>query len=113
MAFVEAPTLVPIIDKMENEGYITRRADPGDRRNNLIFMTEKSKNLVDSIIDCILEIRDMGLDNIPKKDIDIAKKVLKQILANTEEYIRQKGEETDVDIWTVSKNKSKKTLVKL
>ena len=113
MAFVEAPTLVPIIDKMEKEGYITRRADPDDRRNNLIFMTEKSKNIVDPIVECILDIRDMGLDKIPKKDIDTAKKVLKQILANTEEYIRQKGEDTDPDIWTVSKTKSNKTLVKL
>ena len=42
MAFVEAPTLVPVIDKMESEGYVTRQSDPGDRRNNLIFMTEKS-----------------------------------------------------------------------
>ena len=45
MAFVEAPTLVPVIDKMEKDGYIVRRPDPDDRRNNLIFMTEKAKKL--------------------------------------------------------------------
>lgn len=113
MAFVEAPTLVPVIDKMEKEGYVTRQSDPGDRRNNLIFMTKKSKDIVDPIIDCILEIRNMGLDKISKKDMETAKKVLEQITINTEKFIKQKGEKTDPDLWLNPQNKSQKTLVKL
>ncbi len=113
MAFVEAPTLVPVIDKMEKEGYLTRQPDPSDRRNNLIFMTKKSKDIVDPIIDCILEIRNMGLNKISKKDMETAKKVLEQIIFNTEEFIRQKGENTDPDLWNNAQNKSQKTLVKL
>jgi len=113
MAFVEAPTLVPVIDKMEKEGYVTRQSDPGDRRNNLIFMTKKSKDIVDPIIDCILEIRNMGLYKISKKDMETAKKVLEQITINTEKFIKQKGEKTDPDLWLNPQNKSQKTLVKL
>ena len=113
MAFVEAPTLVPVIDKMEKEGFLTREADPEDRRNNLIFMTEKSRKLVDPIIDSILEIRNMGLNKISKKDMEIAKKVLEQIMNNTKEFIKQKGEKIDPDLWTDPQNKSQKTLVKL
>ncbi len=113
MAFVEAPTLVPIIDKMEKENYITRQSDPKDRRNNLIFMTKKSKDIVDPIIDCIVEIRNMGLAKISKKDMGIAKKVLEQITANTEGFIKQKGGKTDPELWINPENKSKKTLVKL
>lgn len=113
MVFVEAPTLVPVIDKMEKEGYLTRQVDPKDRRNNLIFMTRKSKDIVDPIIDCILEIRNMGLNKISKKDMEIAKKVLSQIVSNTEEFVRQKGENADPNLWTDLQNKSQKTLVKL
>ena len=113
MAFVEAPTLVPVIDKMEKQGYLTRQPDPGDRRNNLIFMTQKSKEIIDSIIECILEIRNMGLNKVSKKDMEIARKVLEQITINTDEFIRQKGEITDPDLWNNPKNKSQKTLVKL
>jgi len=113
MAFVEAPTLVPVIDIMEKDGYLTRQSDPNDRRNNLIFMTKKSKDIVDPIIDCILEIRNMGLNKISKKDMEITKKVLGQIMSNTEEFIRQKGENADPDLWTNLQNKSQKTLVKL
>lgn len=113
MAFVEAPTLVPVIDKMEKEGYLTRQHDPDDRRNNLIFMTKKSHDIVDPIIDSILEIRNIGLKRIAKKDMEIAKKVLEQIRNNTEEFIKQKGEKTDPDLWTEPQNKSQKILVKL
>ena len=113
MAFVEAPTLVPVIDKMEKEGYLTRQSDPKDRRNNLIFMTKKSRDIVDPIIECILEIRNMGLNKISKKDMEIAKKVLEQITSNTEDFIKQKGENADPDLWTNLQDKSEKTLVKL
>lgn len=113
MAFVEAPTLVPVIDKMESEGYVTRQADPGDRRNNLIFMTDKSKDIVDPIIDSILEIRNMGLDKISKKDMEIAKKVLEQISINTEKFIKEKGGKIDPNLWIDPQNRSEKILVKL
>jgi len=113
MVFVESPTLVPIVDKMQKDGYLTRQVDPKDRRNNLIFMTKKSKDVVDPIIDCILEIRNMGLNRISKKDMEITKKVLAQIVSNTEDFIRQKGENTDPDLWTDMQNKSQKTPVKL
>lgn len=109
MTFVEAPTLVPVIDKMEKEGYLTRQPDPDDRRNNLIFMTEKSKKMVEPIIKCILEIRTMSLNKISKKDIDIVKKVLQKIIANNGEFIRQKGEKTDPELWTSPKINHKKS----
>jgi MarR family transcriptional regulator for hemolysin len=113
MVFVEAPTLVPIIDRMEKEGYITRQADPKDRRNNLIYMAQKSRDMVDPMIDCILEVRNVGLNKVSKRDMEIAKKVLSQIVSNTEEFIRQKGESTDSDLWSDLQNKSQKTLVKM
>ena len=113
MLFVEAPTLVSVIDKMEKDGYVRRESDSNDRRNNLIFMTKKSKDIVDPIIDSILEIRNMGLNKISKKDMEAAKKVLSQIITNTEKFISQKGEKTDPDLWTEPQNKSQKTLVKL
>jgi hypothetical protein len=98
---------------MENQGYLTRQSDPSDRRNNLIFMTQKSKEIVDPIIEHILEIRNMGLNKISKKDMGIARKVLEQIIINTEEFIKQRGEKTDPDLWNNPQNNSQKTLVKL
>ena len=113
MMFVEAPTLVPIIDRMEKDGYLTRQPDPKDRRNNLIFLTKKAKKAVNPIIDCIVELRDMGLDKISKKDLEITKRTLTQINANAEAFIIEKGKKIEPDIWTNPQNKSQKTLVKV
>ena len=57
MVFVEGPTLVPILDRMEKEGLVQRRVDQKDRRNNLVFLTKKSEVLIDSIIDCVLDVK--------------------------------------------------------
>ena len=68
---------------------------------------------MDSIIDCILEIRNMGLEKISKKDMETAKKVLEQISINTEKFIKKKGGKIDPNLWIDPQNKSEKILVKL
>lgn len=103
MTFVEAPTLVPIIDKMEKDGYLKRQPDSNDRRNNLIFMTEKSEKIVEPIIDCIIDIRKIALNKISKKDLEIGKKVLLQITENTEQLIKEKGEKLEPNLLITSK----------
>jgi DNA-binding MarR family transcriptional regulator len=42
-------TLVRILDRMEAEGYIERRADPADRRARTLFVTPKASTLLDQI----------------------------------------------------------------
>ena len=112
MMFLEAPTIVPILDKMEKEEFVKRQSDPRDRRNNLIFLTEKSKEMVDPIVDCMVEMREIGLSKISKKDLEIARKTLEQINKNAEEFIVAKGNKADPDVWTVQQNKAK-TIVKM
>ena len=34
---LESPTIIPIIDKLEKDGFVTRKPDKNDRRNNRIF----------------------------------------------------------------------------
>ncbi|HTX61217.1 MAG TPA: MarR family transcriptional regulator [Methanobacterium sp.] len=42
---LDRSSLTGILDRMENGGFIERRADPDDRRSLLIFLTEKSKEI--------------------------------------------------------------------
>jgi len=85
--FVDGTTLVPIIDSMENKGLVERRADQKDRRNNKIFLTAESESLVDPIIESILRLRKFVYKNIPEKDLEFAKNILKKITENAELYI--------------------------
>lgn len=79
---LEGPTLIPIIDKMEQEGLLVRKVDPDDRRNNRIYRTEKADELWDRMIECARRIREVSLRGIPEQDISIMRKVLEKISEN-------------------------------
>ena len=89
---VEGPTLVPVIDKMENSGFLDRKTEPSDRRSNKIFLTDKSINLVEDIVKTILDFRVMMTKGISKSDIECTKAVLQKMTQNTEEFMQIKGQ---------------------
>ena len=49
---VEGPTLIPIIDKLEKEGLVTRKVDRVDRRINRISLTTKTDATWNSLVSC-------------------------------------------------------------
>lgn len=79
---LEGPTLIPIIDKMEEERLVVRKVDPADRRNNRIYRTEKADELWDRMIECALKIREVSLRGIPEQNINVMRKVLEKISQN-------------------------------
>ena len=42
---LDSATITGIIDRLEQNGFIERRADPNDRRNKLVYLTEKGRSL--------------------------------------------------------------------
>jgi MarR family transcriptional regulator for hemolysin len=84
LIFLETPTLVPAIDKMEKVGLVERRADPKDRRNNRIFLTKKSRMLIEPVVDFILEFQKMSTKNVSAKDLEITKEVLRKMAKNAD-----------------------------
>lgn len=91
LIFVEAPTLVPILDRMEKDGFVKRVTDQEDRRTNRVYLTPKSKKLVSVITDCILDFRKTITKDIPEKDLEIARLVLKQLSQNADKLMERKG----------------------
>lgn len=86
MIFLEPPTLVPIIDKMEKDGWVQRRPDVQDRRNNRVFLTKKSKDTVDAIVKSVLELRKSISKGVSKDDMETTKQVLRKITKNAQVY---------------------------
>ena len=43
MLEIEPITLTRMLDRMEEGGWVVRRADPGDRRKRLLFLTDKAR----------------------------------------------------------------------
>jgi MarR family transcriptional regulator for hemolysin len=86
---VDGSTLVPVIDKMEREGLVERKADSRDRRNNRIFLTKKSESTVDSIIVIILQLRKIIYAGISESEINSAKNVLKTLIKNSDTVMNE------------------------
>jgi MarR family transcriptional regulator for hemolysin len=79
---LEAPTLIPIIDKMEKEGLVVRRVDSSDRRNNRIYRTEKADTLWDRMVECATKVRQISVKDISEENISIMRNVLDKVWQN-------------------------------
>ncbi|HEY0580521.1 MAG TPA: MarR family transcriptional regulator [Candidatus Nitrosocosmicus sp.] len=79
---LEGPTLIPIIDKLEKDGFVTRMADKNDRRNNRIFLNEKTINTLDLMINCGLRIKNMSMRDISEENVSITKDTLEKMWKN-------------------------------
>lgn len=79
---IESATLVPVIDKMEDEGLLKRKSDLADRRVNRIFLTPKADSLWESMTECALKIRKLSTKNIPESNIQITLDTLRKISQN-------------------------------
>ena len=44
---VDRTTMVDLVDALESKGLVERRSDPGDRRRNLVHLTEKGRKVLD------------------------------------------------------------------
>jgi MarR family transcriptional regulator, transcriptional regulator for hemolysin len=76
---VEGPTLVRLLDRLEEGGWARRKADPGDRRVNRVELTEKAQPRYERLSRAGLELSVELLRGIPAEDIETARKVLSAI----------------------------------
>ena len=81
---LDSSSLVPVIDRLEKNQFVTRKPDPTDRRHNRIFITKKSESSIDSIVSAILKLRKSAYKDISSRDMEITKKVLKKVIENIE-----------------------------
>ncbi len=75
----EAPTLIPIIDRLELDGLVERRVYQNDSRNNRIYRTQKVDTVWDKTIDCAIRILQLALANIPETRVRICRKLWKNV----------------------------------
>ena len=77
-------TLTAMLDRMENSGLIVRKADPADRRNRLIVLTEKARSLKDDYIRISREMNELYYQGFTEKEIIQFEAYLQRVLDNLE-----------------------------
>ena len=79
---VEGPTLVRILDRMEQKSWIRLNVSTHDRRKNLISPTKKVESVWERMTKCAHEVRSRAVKGISNKDIAKLRKLLEKIREN-------------------------------
>jgi len=79
---IEQPTLVRLLDGLERNGMIERRATPGDRRARRVFLTPVARAQAEDILAFLAELRAGVLDGIEPGELEIALRVLGRMSEN-------------------------------
>lgn len=77
-------TLTAMLDRMESMGLIVRQADPKDRRNRLIALTDKARSLQDDYTRISQKMNEIYYDGFTETEIMQFESYLQRILNNLE-----------------------------
>jgi len=79
---IEGPTLTRMLDALEAEGLVVRRADPTDRRTKLIELTDAGKRALDEILAVAHTFRKSILQDLSDAELDAVNRVTDKLLTN-------------------------------
>ncbi len=78
----DKPSTTRLLDHLEKDGYLERKAAAGDRRLNLIFLNEKGKEAEQGV----MQVANQALDDITAglstEEMETVKKVFEKIYSN-------------------------------
>jgi len=81
-AGLEPSTMTGLLDRMERDGYVYRKADPKDRRALEIYLTETGSSMrkpAGRLVESTMEMLYEGIDDA---EIDATNDVLNRVMAN-------------------------------
>ncbi|WP_075293117.1 MarR family winged helix-turn-helix transcriptional regulator [Pararhizobium arenae] len=81
---VEQPSTAQLLARLERDGFITRRKDPGDGRSSLVRLTEKATSALPAISEIMDDGNDMAVKGFSAEEIEQVVNLLKRMLINFE-----------------------------
>jgi MarR family transcriptional regulator for hemolysin len=82
---IEGPSLVRLLDRMEADDWVERRASPSDRRAKTIHLTAKAVKTIREIKRIATKLRGELLGGISAKELATASDVLQRIKQRAEQ----------------------------
>ncbi|HLV77395.1 MAG TPA: MarR family transcriptional regulator [Marinobacter sp.] len=81
---IENPTLVRLLDSLEQQNLIERRACPNDRRARRLHLTEAGSEFMEELARRAGNLREEMLEGISDKEVEGALSVFQKIMDNAE-----------------------------
>ena len=82
LADIDAMSIVRILDRMEADGWVERRADPQDRRARRLAVTAKARPILDQILQMGAATRTEVLDGLNVEQRDQLVSLLEKVHTN-------------------------------
>jgi MarR family transcriptional regulator for hemolysin len=79
---IEPPTLVGVLDRMERDGWISRRICAADRRRKLVRAMPEAEPAWETIVQCARRVRARATEGITPRQLATVKKVLGRVRRN-------------------------------
>ena len=77
--FVEGPTLVRLLDRLEDMGWVERKSVPGDRRMKHVHLTDKAEPYLEELVRTAVGLEREILRDIPDEEIRLTHRVLLRV----------------------------------
>jgi MarR family transcriptional regulator, transcriptional regulator for hemolysin len=100
---LEAPSLIPILDKLQTDGFIERRVDHNDRRNNRIYRSNKTFEVWAATLECANQVLTIALSGLAEDKVQIMKEVLERMWINLQENMDPSAKTAETITEIVSK----------
>jgi DNA-binding MarR family transcriptional regulator len=94
---IKPMTLVRQIDRMEEDGWIERQPQPGDRRARRLVLTDKARPILARILDLSNEIRAESFAGLSKDDGKQLIELLRRVHGNLSERVLPLADFADLD----------------
>ena len=79
---IEPPSLVGVLNRMEEAKLIARRACPDDARKNLIHPLRAADRIWERIADCGRDVREQAISGLTPREVETLRKLLRKVLQN-------------------------------
>lgn len=76
---IEPPTLVGLLDRMEQQGWITRVGCPEDRRKKLIRVAPAAEAVWETMVETLLRVRAKATARLTPAQVDSLKEILRVV----------------------------------
>lgn len=82
----DRPGITRLVDNLEKENLVTRQPDPNDRRTNLIFLTEKGREIENAVIQALNKTIEIATKGMKDEDLNVMRKAFDQINQNIQKF---------------------------
>lgn len=84
MVFKDNASVTRIIEILEKLKYLKKKVNPNDRRKSILKITPSGEKVIQDVQKIVFENREIALNGISAKDLEITSNVLNQIVENSQ-----------------------------